>query len=108
MQKHFNEQYLESNKFPEARFEGQFQEAPVKIDGSGEFAYEGLLTIHGISRRINGTARLEQAGHTILGESHFKVRLEDYQIKIPRMVIKNIAEVVDVSISVRFSRISNN
>lgn len=108
MQKHFNEQYLESDKYPEARFEGRFVEAPVEIDGSGEFGFEGLLTIHGTGHQIKGIARLEQAGETIYGESHIQVRLEDYRIRIPRMVIKNIAEVVDVSISVQFSRTSNN
>lgn len=107
MQKHFNKQYLESEKYPEARFEGQFNEAPVPLKVSGDFGFEGRLTIHGIGQQIKGTARLEQAGEVIHAKSEFKVRLEDYEIKIPRMVIKNIAEIVDVSISVQFTRTYN-
>ena len=108
MQKHFNTQYLESDKFPEARFEGQFSEAPVVLNGSKELGFEGLLTVHGIGHRITGTARLKQAGEIIYGESNFQVKLADYKIKIPIMVIKNIAEVVDVSIYVQFTRETNN
>ena len=73
-----------------------------------ELGFEGLLTIHGIGHRITGTARLKQAGEIIYGESNFQVKLSDYKIKIPRMVIKNIAEVVDVSIYVQFTRETKN
>jgi polyisoprenoid-binding protein YceI len=102
MQKHFNENYLESDKYPEARFDGQFTETPLEINGSKEVPFQGTMTIHGISRQITGKALLVQKGNNIHGQSTIKIMLEDYKIKIPRMVIKNIAEVVEVTIKVEF------
>lgn len=102
MQKHFNTQYLESDKYPEARFEGQFTEAPIDLTRNREVPFEGKLTIHGETHKISGKALLRQDGNRIQGKSTIQVRLEDYKIKIPRMVIKNIAEEVEVTIHVDF------
>ena len=102
MQKHFNDQYLESDKYPEARFEGKFTGAPLEPKGSTEARFEGLLTIHGETNKVSGKAILQKDGMIIHGKSTFLVRLEDYKIKIPRMVIKNIAEEVQVTIQVDF------
>ena len=102
MQKHFNEQYLESDKYPEARFEGRFDEVPVIVEGSKVVRYEGRMTLHGVSRPVTGEATLSRVGNDIHGQSTINIRLEDYNIKIPRMVIKNIAEEVDVKISMTF------
>ena len=102
MQKHFNEQYLESDRFPEARFEGKFNESPVVVTGSHSIPFEGVMTLHGVSRKITGKAELAREGSGVLGQSTILIRLADYDIKIPRMVIKNIAEVVEVRIKVEF------
>jgi polyisoprenoid-binding protein YceI len=102
MQNHFNDQYLESDKYPEARFEGKFTGAPLELNGSKEALFDGLLTIHGETKKISGKALLRKDGSIIHAESIFLVRLEDYKIKIPRMVIKNIAEEVEVTIQVDF------
>ncbi len=102
MQNHFNDQYLESDKFPEARFEGKFTGAPLELTGSTEARFEGLLTIHGETNKVSGKALLQKDGKIIHSKSTFLVRLEDYKIKVPRMVIKNIAEEVEVTIQVEF------
>jgi len=102
MQNHFNDQYLESDKYPEARFEGKFTGAPLELTGSIEALFEGLLTIHGETNKISGKALLQKDGTIIHGKSTFLVRLEDYKIKVPRMVIKNIAEEVEVTIQIDF------
>ena len=102
MQNHFNDQYLESDKYPEARFEGKFTGAPLELTGSIEALFEGMLTIHGETNKISGKALLKKDGKIIHGKSTFLVRLEDYKIKVPRMVIKNIAEEVEVTIQVDF------
>jgi polyisoprenoid-binding protein YceI len=102
MQKHFNEQYLETDKYPEARFDGHFKESPIELEGSKEVDFEGLMSIHGVSRLITGKAALERDGNIIRGKSIIEIKLEDYKIKIPRMVIKNIAEVVEVTINIEF------
>ena len=102
MQNHFNDQYLESDKYPEARFEGKFTGAPIELNGSTEALFEGLLTIHGETNKVSGKAMLQKEGNIIHGKSTIQVRLEDYKIKIPRMVIKNIAEEVEITIQIEF------
>jgi polyisoprenoid-binding protein YceI len=104
MQNHFNDQYLESDKYPEARFVGQFNEPLPEIKGAKNISYEGVLTIHGVSRKINGTAKLISSRKIIYGSSILNIRLEDYKIKVPRMVFKNIAEVVEVKVMIQFNR----
>ncbi len=103
MQKHFNDQYLESDKYPDARFEGKFTGAPIELNGSTEARFEGLLTIHGETRKVSGKAMLKKDGKIIHGKSTILVRLEDYKIKVPRIVIKNIAEEVEITIQVDFT-----
>ncbi len=102
MEKHFNEQYLESDKYPEARFEGKFTEAPIDLNGSSEADFEGLLSMHGETHKVTGKAMLQKNGQSVHGKSIILVRLEDYKIKVPRMVIKNIAEEVEITIQVDF------
>jgi polyisoprenoid-binding protein YceI len=102
MEKHFNEQYLESDKYPEARFEGKFTEAPIDLNASSEAWFEGLLSMHGETNKVSGKAMLQMNGKNVHGKSIILVRLEDYKIKVPRMVIKNIAEEVEITIQVDF------
>jgi polyisoprenoid-binding protein YceI len=107
MRRHFNEQYLETHKYPEAKFSGKitdfnpiisYYEMPrtVRINGS--------LTIHGITREINETASLQLLNNQLQGNAVFNVNLKDYNIKIPRMLIKNIAETVEVTIEVKLDK----
>jgi len=102
MQKHFNEQYLESDKYPEARFTGKMVPVPSMDFSSIQVLIRGELLIHGVKNDIETTAQLTKNEDLINGFSVFKVRLEDHDIKIPRMVIKNIAEVVEVTVSIDF------
>ncbi len=102
MQQHFNEQYMESERFPEARFEGKIMDWKGKPEGKTEVSVRGNLTIHGVTRQVSEKATLEPSGGGIHGKSTFTVSLKEYNIRIPRMVIKNIAEVVKVNISSEF------
>lgn len=97
MQEHFNEKYMESEKFPKATFSGKL----VNFDASQSVIQtvkaKGKLTIHGVTKEveITGTA---QAGEKIALKSKFMVVLADYKIKIPQLVWQNIAEQVEVTV----------
>lgn len=100
MQEHFNENYMESDKYPHATLKGQIKEFPdLKKEGTYNVVVEGDLTIHGVTqkRSIPGTIRVQ--GDTLTVTSEFDVRLADHNIKIPTLVIKNIAEVVQVKVN---------
>ncbi len=99
MEEHFNENYLESEKFPEATFSGKISEStPVdwKKDGTYEVNVEGKLTLHGVSKSITEKATLTIKGETISVSCKFQVKLADYGIKNDKL--ENIAEQIDIQI----------
>lgn len=107
MQEHFNEKYVESDKFPNADFKGKIKDWDPEALQAGkviEVVVEGDLTIHGITRRITekGTLELKSDGK-VSARSQFKLRPEDYGIKIPSLVRANIAEIVDVFVEMDYS-----
>ena len=105
MQSHFNADYLESDTYPEARFEGKITDSlPLDQAGSFPVTVAGTLHIHGVSRPYSGPATICLSADSLNAQTVFKVRLADYDIAIPRLLIKNIAEVVEVKASAGFSR----
>lgn len=97
MQEHFNEKYLESEKFPKATFSGKLLDFDVSQQTIQNVKAKGKLTIHGVTKEveITGTA---QVGEKIKLKSKFMVVLAEYKIKIPQLVWKNIAEQVEVTV----------
>jgi polyisoprenoid-binding protein YceI len=103
MQEHFNENFVESDRFPNATFNGKVVNiAEMDFPSTEEFVaeVEGDLTIHGVTRKIREKGTLTTDGQTITGFSTFIVRPADYDIKIPRAVMNNIAEEIEVTINV--------
>ena len=100
MQEHFNENYLESDKFPHATFGGKIDE-PINWgrDGTYRVTVAGNLEIHGVKKFYTTGATVEVKGGVITAHAKFNVSLADHGVKIPRIVIKNIAEVVAVEVS---------
>lgn len=97
MQEHFNEKYMESEKFPKATFSGKLLNFDASQHHVQTVKAKGRLTIHGVTKdvEIAGTA---QAGEKIMLKSKFLVVLADYKIKIPQLVWQNIAERVEVTV----------
>ncbi|MBL7865208.1 MAG: YceI family protein [Cyclobacteriaceae bacterium] len=97
MQEHFNEKYMESDKFPKSTFQGKLTGFSMTGTGSQPVVANGKLTIHGVTRdvEVTGTFVMDQQ---IIMAAKFVVKLEDYQVKIPQLLWKNIAESVEVSV----------
>lgn len=99
MQEHFNENYMESNKYPDARFVGKINETiDWKKDGSYPITVTGKLTVHGVDRdrTIQGTVLIKNGVITI--NSQFDISCKDHNIKIPSMMTEKIAEIVKVTV----------
>lgn len=101
MQEHFNEKYLESDKYPKATFSGKLLNFNETQTGVQNVKASGKLTIHGVTKdvEISGTAQLDDK---LVLKSKFNVRLADYKVKIPQVVFQNIAEVVEVSVDITY------
>ena len=99
MEEHFNEKYMESDKYPYATFTGKINEAvDYKKEGTYKVTITGKLNIHGVEkeRTIDGTLTIK--GGEISLDSKFNVALKDHKVEIPTLVAQNIAEVVEVTI----------
>ncbi|MCK6648179.1 MAG: YceI family protein [Bacteroidia bacterium] len=100
MQEHFNENYMESEKYPSAIFKGKINE---KIDwtkdGEHKVTVTGTFEIHGVKkeRTIDGIVAIK--GNEITISSKFNIHIADYNIKVPSLYVKNIAEDVEVKIN---------
>jgi len=101
MQEHFNENYVESDKYPKANFTGMFTGdfTPAK-DGLYHVIVKGSLTIHNTTRRIEQPATFELIKGRISGRADFKVRPEDYNISIPSIVRDKISGELTVHVRV--------
>ncbi|MBO72689.1 MAG: hypothetical protein CMD35_03640 [Flavobacteriales bacterium] len=101
MQEHFNESYMESDKYPKAILSGEvIGDFDVKKDGVYEVTVKGKLTIHGVekNREIKGKIIVKEGKVSI--DAKFAIKVADHGIKIPSMKIKNIAEVVEVTVAI--------
>lgn len=102
MQEHFNENYMESEKYPKATFSGTINEdIDLLKDSTYNVTVTGDLTIHGVKKARTLDAKVIVKNGMMDLSSKFKVKLEDHDIEIPKMVFKNIAEVIDVDIAAK-------
>lgn len=100
MRDHFNENYMESTKYPIDSFRGKIeQKIDFKKDGQYKVTANGKLTIHGVERPVNVDGVLTVKGETIHLESQFFVKTADYHIEVPRLVFEKIAESIKVTLN---------
>ncbi|WP_425391243.1 YceI family protein [Ekhidna sp.] len=102
MQEHFNENYLESDKFPKATFKGKIRDWDGQ-EGTSRATAEGTLEIHGVTQDVTIDGEIVYQNDTIKISTVFPIRLEDYDIKIPKAVFYNIAEEVEVTANFEYA-----
>ena len=102
MQEHFNEKYMESDEYPKSLFTGKVSGFDPNKKGEQKVSARGKLTIHGVTRSIDVEGTLERKNEELVLKSEFKVRLEDYNIKIPQVLWHNIAEEVEVKLNFKY------
>jgi hypothetical protein len=106
MQDHFNENYAESDKFPKAVFTGTFTgDVNTNKDGVYPVTVKGQLGLHGVMRPVEMPGTIEIKGGKLIGKAKFTIKPEDYNIKIPSIVIDKIAKEVTVSVDINCSTI---
>jgi polyisoprenoid-binding protein YceI len=98
MQEHFNEKYMESEKFPKSTFSGKMSGFDISAKGAQPVKANGKLTIHGVTTTLEIPGTAEVVGGKIVLKSKFIVKLADYNIKIPQLMWQNIAEQVEVTV----------
>ncbi|MFA7445882.1 MAG: YceI family protein [Flavobacteriaceae bacterium] len=98
MQEHFNENYVESDKYPKATFTGSIQNLSDLLQGNNTIAeIKGNLTIKGITKPVTIESKALIEKDSIVLKGKFMVTVADFNIKIPAIVRKNIADSVEVT-----------
>lgn len=106
LEEHFNENYMESDKFPKASFKGKITNLSAvdfNKNGSYEVQVEGDLTIRDVPKKISAKGMLEVVSGGINANSKFIIAPEDFNIEIPSVVRENIAKTVEVTVTMKYS-----
>jgi len=106
MQEHFNENYLESDIYPKSIFKGEIKDwDSIAInDSTLNIRLVGELTIHGVTKKIEQNGAIWQKNGNLIGKCKFIVSLEEYDVKIPKIVRQNIAEFIEINVNVNLSK----
>lgn len=104
MQEHFNENYVESDKFPKAEFKGTVvnnSEVDYNKPGSYNVVVKGKMTIHGVTKDVVSNGVLKVNSDHIRAESTFNIQLSDYDIKVPAVVKDKISNNIKISVDAK-------
>ncbi|MBC5833449.1 YceI family protein [Flavobacterium sp. F372] len=98
MEEHFNENYMESSKYPKATFKGKIENFDIsKLTATTkEFTLKGKLELHGKSKDITTVAKIKKIGTDIEVKTTFPVNVSDFEIEIPSVVSKKVAKKVSI------------
>lgn len=100
-QTHFNENYLETAKFPYTVFEGKIiEDIDLLTPGTTNVRGKGSFTCHGIKQERIIKCKIKVSADKIEISSEFTVLLADHNIKIPSVVSQKIAEEITVQLEV--------
>jgi len=106
MQEHFNENYVESDKFPKAVFKGTITDLAslnLQKDGDYNVKVSGKMTIHGVTKDLQTVAVLSvKNGTVIAGKSSFKITLRDFGIEIPSLVSDKVSKEATIVIDLQY------
>lgn len=104
MQEHFNEKFVESDKFPKSMFKGQILNFnALDLKKEREVSIKGDLTIHGVTKQVEVVGVVSKNDSTIELKIEFDVKPEDYKINIPGPVREKIAKSLEVNVNLIMS-----
>ena len=110
MEEHFNENYVESEKFPKSTFKGKItnlSDVDFSKTGSYKVKVDGELSIHGVTQNVSTPGEIEITEGGVNARSQFIIHPEDYKIEIPAIVRENIAKEISVTVNVKLAPMGN-
>jgi hypothetical protein len=105
LEEHFNENYLHTDKFPNATFKGKlvgFNKDFLTKDGVYNFSSEGQVTLHGVTKDFKAPVKLEVKGKVATFYCSFKIKAEEYNIDIPGLVKPKLADQTPIDATIKF------
>jgi YceI-like domain len=105
MEEHFNENYVESDKYPKSTFKGKITDVSAvnfSKDGVYPVSVQGELTMHGVTKKILATGSVTIKSGKVNTYSKFSVKLKDFNITIPSLVADKISEDIDITVDCKY------
>ncbi len=98
MEEHFNESYAETAKYPKTTFSGKIVNFDKsKLSASPQkYTVQGTLNFHGVAKAYTSIATMYAKDGKIYLSGKFSVKAADHKVTIPKMVMKKVAETVNV------------
>ncbi len=98
MEEHFNENYVESDKYPKATFKGKIENFDEKAltATTKQFTIKGKLELHGKTKDLTTTANIRKTDSGIEIKSDFTVNASDFDIAIPSVVKSKVSNKINV------------
>src|SRR5690606_17276934 len=106
MQQHFNENYMESHKYPKSTFKGvieNIEKIDFKTDGVYAVVVKGVMDIHGVKKNIEVPGSIIIKNGVISCNAKFSLLINDFNIKIPAVVRDKISPDVKVTVDCNYS-----
>jgi YceI-like domain len=110
MEEHFNENYMESDKYPKSTFKGKIANlASVSFSKNGTYdvTIDGDLTIHNVTNKVSIKGTIEVVSAGLNANSKFKIVPEDYKIEIPSVVRDKINKDLEVTVEMKYTPVEN-
>ena len=110
MEEHFNENYMESEKYPKSTFKGKItnlSSVNFSKNGTYDVTVEGDLTLHNVTNKVNARGTIEVITGGINANSKFNIAPEDYKIEIPSVVREKISKNLEVTVSMKYTPVEN-
>jgi polyisoprenoid-binding protein YceI len=105
MQEHFNENYMESDKYPTATFKGKLAGIDTENIQWQSAKATGNMSVHGVNKSGTYDGRIRIMTDSVFVEAVFPIALKDHNIKIPKVVFYNIAEIIEVTVKFSYAKI---
>jgi len=101
MEEHFNENYMDSDKYPKAILKGKIKGfSPHELSKSEKkFVLTSTLTVHGKTKKMDIPILLNKVDNIIYINATFSVTPEEFNISIPKIIRKKVAQKIDVSVN---------
>ncbi len=102
MKAHFNDKYMESDKFPKGTFQGKISGYQPSVTGIQNAMATGKLDIHGVTQEVQIPGTMENVNGVLTMKAKYILKLADYNIEIPKLLWQKIAEQVEVTIEFNY------
>lgn len=101
-QEHFYENYIETKKHPRTTFKGKIIEKPVPVPGTTQTVRaKGTFDLHGVVKEQIVKASITYGDDFVVVKAHFNIFLEDYEIRVPKVVSRKIAPEIAITVEAK-------